>query len=440
MPDSTSRSMVRLRLGSILLATTAVCTPPAVQAAGFALQEQSASGTGLAYAGSGASADDASALFFNPANLSLMKSTQFAIAGHAINLQTDFQDNGSTLPAGGLGALPIGDTQDDAGDLVGLPNLYLAVPVGARLAFGLGVNVPFGLVTEYDDPWIGRFQGIRSELETVNVNPAVSIKITENFAFGAGFNYQYATAELSNAVILGPATEGRALVDVEDEAYGWNAGALVTLPTTTRVGLSYRSKLNYTLEGDTTVTTLGGVPVAAASGPTNVDITFPDSGLLSLVHPLNEGSDIRLDVQWTNWDQVDTISAVNPANGLPRDILQFQFEDSWRAALGVSAKQSEQWTLRGGIAWDQSPVKSDVRTVRLPDSDRWWVSIGARWQPIKPLSVDVGYAHLFVKDASVNIARAQLGSPAPLVTSTVIGDYDSSVDLLSLQLNWSFGG
>jgi long-chain fatty acid transport protein len=129
---------------------------------------------------------------------------------------------------------------------------------------------------------------------------------------------------------------------------------------------------------------------------------------------------------------------VNTMTGVPRDVLRFEFEDSWRAALGAAYKQSEHWTLRTGVAWDQSPVKDEFRTVRLPDSDRWWLSIGARWQPTSTLSVDAGYAHLFIDDADINITRDQLGAPASF-SSTVRGNYDSSVDLVSLQLTWAFG-
>jgi long-chain fatty acid transport protein len=131
------------------------------------------------------------------------------------------------------------------------------------------------------------------------------------------------------------------------------------------------------------------------------------------------------------------VFAVNSNTGVPRDVLRFQFEDAWRVALGAVYNQSQQWTFRGGLAWDESPVQDQFRTVRLPDGDRYWASVGARWKPIDPLAVDVGYAHLFVKDADVNLNRQQLGAPASF-SSTVVGSYDNAVDILSLQLTWAF--
>jgi long-chain fatty acid transport protein len=428
------------RNGHLSLIAATVCSIPALtHAAGFALIEQSGSGIGSAFAGSAASADDASAMFFNPAALSLLGAPQVAAAAHGINLEAKFTDRGSTLPPGGLGLLPAGATRNDAGDFIPTGNVYFAMPFNEKLAFGFGVNAPFGLVTEYDDPWVGRFQGIRTELKTVNANPAVSYRVNDQVALGAGVNYQYASAELSNAVMLAQGVEGRALLDVNDEALGWNAGALFTLPSSARVGLSYRSRLDYSLAGDTTVNTLTGITIPTVSGPTSVDVTFPDSVYISLAQPFGAATEIRADVSWTNWSRVGTLFAVNSQTGVPRDVLQFDFDDAWRVALGAQYRQNDRWTLRGGLAWDQSPVKDDVRTVRLPDSDRYWVSLGARWQPADQLSVDLGYAHLFLEDASLDRTRPQLGVVPPGVfASTVHGDYTSSVDIISAQLTWAF--
>lgn len=413
------------------------CTSAPAYAAGFSLLEQSGSGMGYAYAGAAASADDASAMFFNPASLSLLASPQVAVAAHAINLETKFSDTGSILPPAGLGQLPTGATSDNAGDLLPLPNAYFAWPLSDRLALGFAINAPFGLKTDYVDPWVGRFQGLLSELKTVNANPALSWKVSDTVALGIGVNYQYADAELTNAVMLGPATEGRAGIDVDDDAWGWNAGVIFTLPGATRIGLSYRSRLDYSLSGDTTVTTLGGLPIAAASGPTSVDIRFPDSASLSVVQPIRGGLDIRADVSWTNWSEVGTIVAVNSDTGVPRDVLHFGFEDSMRYALGFSYDQSERWTFRAGAAFDESPVTDEVRTVRLPDTDRWWLSAGARWKPNPNLLVDAGYTHIFVDDADIAITREQTGAP-PSFSSRVVGGYDSSVDILSVQVTWAF--
>ena len=428
--------MNRYFTSSALMLGTALCVSPLAHAAGFSLLEQTGSGVGTSYAGAAASPDDASVMFFNPAGLALLPSRQVAVAAHGIDLETKFHDKGSTLPLAGLGALPTGATHDDAGDIIPLGNAYLAWPFSDRMAFGFAVNTPFGLKTEYEDPWIGRFQGIKSELTTVNANPAVALKLNDMVSLGFGANYQHAHAELTNAVMLAPATEGRARVDVSDDTWGWNAGAIFTLPSTTRIGVSYRSQMTYSLTGDTNVSTVSGLPITAASGPTKIGITFPDSASLSVAQPLNDALELRADASWMNWSKVDTVYATNTITGTPRDILHFGFRDTTRLSLGVDYKYSEQWSFRGGTAWDQSPVTNDVRTVRLPDNDRWWLSVGTRWRPTQNLMLDASYAHLFVRDTSIALTRAQTGAPASF-SSTVLGDYDNSVNILSLQLTWA---
>jgi long-chain fatty acid transport protein len=376
-------------------------------------------------------------MFFNPAGLALLGKPEVTVAAHAIDLETKFHDTGSRLPLAGLGALPTGSTHDDAGDVIALGNAYLAWPLKDSVAFGLAVNTPFGLKTEYDDPWIGRFQGIKSELTTINVNPAIAVKLSDRVSLGFGANYQHAHAELTNAVMLGPATEGRARLDVDDDTWGWNWGGIFTLPSTTRIGVSYRSQMTFSLTGDTKVSTLTGLPIAAASGPTKVGITFPDSANLSVVQPLNEAFELRADASWMNWSKVGTVYATNTTTGAPRDVLHFGFKDTARIALGVDYKRSEQWSFRAGTAWDQSPVTDEVRTVRLPDNDRWWLSVGTRWHPTPNLMLDAAYAHLFISNTDIALTREQTGAPASFA-STVVGGYDNSVNIVSLQATWAF--
>ncbi|HZP86442.1 MAG TPA: outer membrane protein transport protein [Burkholderiales bacterium] len=407
-------------------------------AAGFALIEQNGSGMGNAFAGAAAVAEDASTIFFNPAGMAMIPSAQVVVAGHAINFKADFSDAGSSLPlaAQAIGR-PKGKLHDDAGDLFLIPNLYFVLPINERIAVGLGLNAPFALKTEYEDLWVGRFQGIKTELKTINVNPALSLKVNERIMLGVGIDYQMADATLTNAVILPGPNEGRAKLEVDDSSWGWNAGALFKLGDDMRVGVSYRSAIKYTLDGDIKVSFLNGVPVAPASGGTKVDITFPDSASLSVVQSYGPQWDLLGDVTWTHWSRIGTINAVNTTTGALRDVLRFNFNDTWRISFGANYRPNSQWTIRGGIAWDQSPVDKEDRTVRLPDQDRYWVAVGVKWMPMPKLGVDLGYAHLFVPDADINLTRNQVGGTVA-TASTVRGSYEGGIDILSLQLTYSF--
>lgn len=439
MQEKYQRNLIALAVASTLGGASTL-----VSAAGFALIEQSASGMGNAFAGAAATAEDASTVFYNPAGMSRLEGTQITVGGHLIDLSAKFSNSGSSKPAA-IVTNPLGGNGGDAGGIAVIPNLYFVMPIGDRLNFGVGVNAPFGLKTEYDDDWAGRFQGIKSDLMAINVNPALSFKVNEVFSVGVGVNYQRLKAELTNAVVLGANTEGRAKLEADDDAWGWNAGVLFQPTSSTKIGASYRSKLDYKLDGTTTVTFLNGAPVSAVSGPTTADVTLPDSFSLSLAQKLNDQWEFLADATFTRWSEINRINIVNSTNGTLRDSLVLDFDNTWRYSIGVNYKLNDGWTLKGGLALDQTPVKgATTRSVRLPDNDRTWVSLGAAMKIMQNGRLDMGYSHLFIKDADINITRSQqlpgqtVPTPQPGTASTVAGSYTGSVDIFSIQYTISF--
>ena len=422
---------------ALAVASTLGGAPTLASAAGFALIEQSASGMGNAFAGAAATAEDASTVFYNPAGMSQLKQPQVVVSGHAISLSAKFSGSATNpgLLGGGTGS---GGNGGDAGGVSFVPNAYFVMPIGEKFNFGVGVNAPFGLKTEYDDNWVGRFQGIKSDLKAINVNPSLSYKLSDSFAVGIGLNYQKLDAELTNAVLLGPGTEGRAKLKADDDGWGWNAGVLFNLTPATKIGASYRSQIKYNLTGTTTVTTAAGAVVPPAGGPTNADITLPDMFSLSVSHQLSEDWEILGDITYTKWSKIKTVNVVNSTTGANRDVLTLNFDDSYRVSIGANYKYSESLTLKGGIAYDQSPVQDQSRTVRLPDNDRTWLAVGAKYKVTKNAAIDAGYAHLFIKNAPINNTRGQLGLPAGFGNTTVTGSYKGSVDILSVQYTQSF--
>ena len=432
-------NLIALAVASILGGASTLAS-----AAGFALIEQSASGMGNAFAGAAATAEDASTVFYNPAGMSRLEGSQITVGGHLIDLSAKFSNSGSSKPAA-IVTNPLGGNGGDAGGIAVVPNFYFVMPIGDRLNFGVGVNAPFGLKTEYDDNWAGRFQGIKSELMTINVNPALSFKVNDVFSVGVGANYQRLKAELTNAVVLGANTEGRAKLEADDDAWGWNAGVLFQPASSTKIGASYRSKLNYKLDGTTTVTTATGAVVAPASGPTTAAVTLPDSFSLSLAQKLNDQWEFLADATYTKWSEINRINIVDSTNGTLRDSLVLDFDNTWRYSIGANYKLNDGWTLKGGVAYDQSPVKgATTRSVRLPDNDRTWLSLGASMKILNSGKLDFGYSHLFIKDADINFTRSQQApgqttpTPAPGTASTVLGTYTGSVDIFSVQYSLSF--
>ena len=406
-------------------------------AAGFALIEQSGSGMGNAYAGAAATAEDASTVFFNPAGMSKLQGMQFTAGGHLIDLNAKFSNTGSSKPPA-IVTNPLGGNGGDAGDLAIVPNFYFVMPIGDQLHFGVGVGAPFGLKTEYEDTWAGRFQGIKSDLKTININPSIAFKVSEMFSVGAGINLQRIEADLTNAIVAGGNDEGRAKLEADDDSWGWNVGVLIEPVAGTRIGASYRSVVDYTLDGTASATNAAGASIA--NNPVNADVTLPDTFSLSIAQSLSEKWEILGDMSFTRWSEINTIDVVNTNNGTLVDRLVLDFDDSWRYSVGVNYKLDEGWKLKAGVAFDETPVKSaSSRTVRLPDSDRTWLSLGAQVKIKQTGRLDFGYSHLFLKDAEIDNTRTQVGFPAPAAaTSRVQGTYEGSVDIFSVTYSMAF--
>jgi long-chain fatty acid transport protein len=415
------------------LAASLGALPGVAAAAGFALLEQNASGLGNAFAGTAAVAEDASTIFFNPAGMTLLPGAQVVLGGSGIYVNSEFDGDGSaTPPFTALGT----ETGGNLGGWALVPAAYFSLPIGERLAIGVGVGAPFGLKTEYEDDWLGRYQGIKSELKTINVNPSIAFKLTDAIHLGAGVNWQQADAELTNAVFAGLLGEGETKLEADDDAWGWNVGALFVVGPDMRIGLSYRSSLDYTLEGDVTAEASG---VTVADFDAEADIEFPDSFILSVTQMFGDKWQLLGDVQYTHWSTIGEVDVVNQDTNVTADTLVFDFDNAWRIALGVRYFMNERWTLKFGAAWDESPVNEDNRTVRLPDADRYWLSVGAKYRFAKGGAIDLGYSHLFGASAEIDQTRA-LGLNAPLsaLSTTVDGEYDNSVDIIGVQLTWTF--
>lgn len=389
-------------------------------ASGFALTEQNGDGLGNAYAGQAASAQDASTIFFNPAGMTLLPDRQMVVGLNAIRPTIKFS-GGATIS--GLG--PVSGSQGgDAGswDLTG--NAYYAWRATPNLSLGVGLGSPFGLKTDYSPDWVGRFQAVKSELQTVALNPAIAWRVNDRLSLGAGVSVEWIDAELSNKIFISTSAEPLATVKGSDTSLGYNLGALWQLSSATRLGLAYRSKIHHRLEGTLTVES----PLSGLNGPAQAEITLPDTASLSLFHRLNAQWDLLADVTWTGWSSFKTL-AVTYASGAPISSTAEDWRDTWRYSLGANYHWSPALTLRLGAAYDQAPVSDAHRTPRIPDNNRTWAAAGMQYRFSAADAVDVGYAHLFVKNTS--IASSAGGT---LLT----GSYSNAVDILSVQYTHNF--
>jgi long-chain fatty acid transport protein len=473
MQRFTGRARIAAALGGMAIAVSGGMA----SGAGFALQENSGSAIGNAFAGGAASAEDASTLWSNPAGMSRLGSPQVAMAVHLITPSFKFQNDGS-VPAA---FQPLGGTGGDAGSVNVVPNLYVTVPIDRRWRVGVGINAPFGLVTEYDDNWIGRFQAVKSDIKTINVNPSVSWRVNDTLAVGAGVSWQRIDAELTSRVnysaalaqaagqaaagglipaslvpqIVGltPGLESQAKVEGDDSAWTWNVGFLWDVTPQTRIGGQYRSSIKYNIAANVDFCSPGScsplpalpaqiAPVVGllaanvngvlANGGVRADIELPDIANLSIFHRLDDRWDLMADVQYTRWSVFKELRFVRTTGALLSNTPE-NFEDAWRFSVGATYHWTDAWSFRGGLAYDQSPVTDVDRTPRLPDADRYWIAIGAQYRFNRNLALDAGFVYLPMKTPDI-----QQNAGSTPANALIKGNYDASVTILSAQVTYSF--
>ena len=420
--DDLSTQLRAYVMHKIILSFVIFTTPIAAQAAGFALAEQSGSGLGNAFAGAAASTEDASTIYFNPAGMTYIQGTQLVGALHMIKPNVDFS---GTISATGHTA---GGNGGDAGNLAFIPNFYYKTDLTDNIKFGLGVNAPFGLKTEYDPSWMGRFQAIKSELKTVNINPALAYRVNDQLSLGAGISAMWAQAELTRAVNRGADLKPETTVKIKgnDWGIGFNLGAIYQATTDTRIGVAYRSSIHQNLSGESS-----SPLVTALNTNVKAGLTLPENFSVSAFSRLNDQWDLLGDVTWTRWSRFKELR-IDFANAVPDAVTAENWTNTLRYSVGANYHYSDTLKLRGGLAYDQEAINDQFRTARIPGNDRKWLSLGAGWLLNPNSRIDVGYSHLFISSASIADKQTAAGN------GNLIGSYDGSVDILSMQYTHSF--
>lgn len=444
----TSSRKIKSKL--ILGVLAAYAIPGGVQASGFALIENSASGQGNAYAGAAAHTNDASAVFFNPAGMMRLEDDQLMLAGHYIVPDSSFENDGSSNAASiGGGALNGGD--DDGGFDALVPNLYWVTSIDESTKFGLGVTAPFGLAIKYEDDWVGRYHAVESDLKTLNFNPSMGYRVNDQLSIGGGIDIMLADVTLSSAVdfaaILGqtPGSDdgfGELTGDnLDDPGFGYNFGLQYAISSETILGVAYRSEIDLSVEGDADFSVPTSAALLVATGRfidtgLEADITLPASFSFSLSHRVDKFTYLA-DVTWTGWSSFDELRVKFDNDNQPDSVTTEDWDDTLRYSIGFDYQYAPDMVLRAGIAFDETPVPSaERRTPRLPGNDRTWLSFGLSYVMDETLSLDVGYSHLFIDDAEVNNELESEASDN--VKATLAGSYDATVDILSVQLNWKY--
>jgi long-chain fatty acid transport protein len=410
-------------------------------AAGFALIEQSVPGMGTAYAGAAATADSVDTLYFNPAGMTRLPGTRSGAAVHLVRPKTEFNNEDTRF----ITMVPIqGGDGGDAGGPAAVSHFYLTHQLGDATWLGLAVNAPFGLKTEYDGDWIGRYHAIKSEVETVNINPSIGVRVNDQLSIAAGASAMYLQGEFTNAIDFGllvdPALagtlDGKSKIKGDSWGWGFNLGVLFEPSEGTRIGVHFRSEVSQEIGGDAKFEQVPKPLQPVFSGTdVTVDVDLPASVSLSGFHQLSAQWAIVGDYTWTDWSSIPELR-FKFDNSLPDSVTSFDWRDTSRVSLGgIYTPQGSVWSYRFGVAYDESPVRgAKSRSARLPDNDRIWVGIGAGLRPSEKLQVDVGYAHVFIDDAKIR--KTADGEDA--ARGALNGSYEASVDILSIAARYQF--
>lgn len=403
-------------------------------ASGFALIEQNASGMGNAYAGQAAAAENASTIFFNPAGMTRLPGKQVSGVLSIIRPKAEFTDNGGSRSAAGVAEPAGGNNGGDAGDWNYIPSGYFSWQLTPKFWAGVAVTVPFGLGTSYDPNWIGRFQSQKTKLLTYDLNPSVAYQINDNVSVGGGISFQRLKLQLDRT--FQGVTENPQTISLADNAYGWNLGAMFNLGPATRIGVAYRSALNYDLTGGVTIT---GAPFSG-NGTAKASLSLPDNLSAAISHQLTDKWQLLSDITWTRWSKIQTVplmltSAVGLLPAGSTEPLDLNFKDAYRFGLGANYRWTDNFMLKLGISYDKTPVPdAPHRFAFLPDSNRTALAFGAKHQLSKAGTLDVGYTHLFLSDGGA-LRNRGVGVGQQGIVS---GSYAVSVNMVALQYTHAF--
>lgn len=378
----------------MLAAVSALCLASSQSfAAGYQLNEYSMTGLGRAFAGAGVVGDDYSALAYNPAGMVLNQTSgvQGGLTVAHLNAKVRGTENGKYAK-----------TKMNIG--VALPHAFGQYKINDRLTAGFGVYAPFGLRTRYSKQSFVAEAGVRSELEVIDLAPAVAYRVTDKLSLGASVIARYIHGRMSNNL---PARIGGGYSDFDLDGWtaAWSIGAMYEFTPNTRLGVSYKGKSMQTVKGDHKVS---GSPVAMlnqnlTNGEASPDL--PASVLVSGFHKLNDKWGLSASVRYTDWkESFQEFSLISPDAIIlaptGKKTVDEKWRETWTISFGADYYLNENWTLRAGVAYDQSPVRNKYhRTIRIPDSNRTWVSVGASYKT-QNWQFDAGYAHLFMKNGT----------------------------------------
>lgn len=455
------------RLGSqaslAVAVAVALAVPLRAEAGSFQLPTDNAAGWARANAGGSLFANDPTAVYNNPAAMAFFNGPVLQVTGTGIRPSAKFEGQFRDVQ----GTPVRGDNPDGFGKFIPFPNMAFAAPINDRLVIGGSVTVPYGLVSEYNPTWQGRYFGTKTSVQSIAVSLSVGFKINDQFSLGAGIVGQRTKAQLNTvldttgtAVALfgsqgaaspyGPAqgADEQLNVNLKKTAVGYFVGFEAKPSAADSIGLSYHSRINQTLGGNYDIyggatgkaLIVGGPLLAPTAGLPNLDpnggsanavFNLPAFASLDWVHEFSDRLSVAGSIKWTQWATFENLTLTS--NGKTLVSLPEKYTNSWAYGIGGDYKLNQQWTLRAGVGYDETPTNIISRDPRIPDGSRRLLGFGVGYQATDHVGIDFGYQHQFVSDA-----RVKQTNPLALGLGSMDGKFKDHGDVLSFTGTYKF--
>ncbi|HEY4583773.1 MAG TPA: outer membrane protein transport protein [Lysobacter sp.] len=445
-----------MRVTALALGIAGALTLGNAQASGFQLKENSVKSLGSAFSGGAVSEGDSSVVVNNPAQMTTLDGTTVKVDVSAISINAEFEGTGYDVTGRPLG----GGNGGNAGGVTPVPAFSVVHKFDNGAAVGAMVSAPFGLKTEYDQGWMGRYYAQTSDVKIVDLTLSGAIDLVpERLSVGLGLIYSRADVTLSKAVDFGTAlyanpltrplpfarpqaADGMAEVNGADNGVGYILGATLRPTDRLSIGLSHRSEIDYDLRGTADWTVPANVrgvfdanPATAArfkDGVAGAKLTTPSVTTVSVSYRVTDAFKLMTTYSETGWSSLPEVR-IDFANPDADSVERFDWSDTRFMALGGEWKFNDAWTFRAGYAYDETPTTYAHRTPRLPDEDRKWFSVGASWQFSDALRFDLGYTRIKPDTPQIGII-----TPTAEGGQRLFGKYESSVDILGVAAAYSF--
>ncbi|TYK56096.1 outer membrane protein transport protein [Pseudomonas synxantha] len=461
-------------------------TAPA-QAGGFSTPTYGAPGWGRAFGGGSLFKNDPSSAYNNPAAMAFVDQSvvqqtvdyarvKIKYSGQAYDYTGNPVSNTAVMPDGSFDPSTAALNNNDGGQggfTAWLPTGFLVIPIGDRFAFGLSQVVPQGMRTTWNENSKFRDFAVDTKIETVGLTGSLSFKVRDDFSIGGGLIVQrsqgfvsqnvdlFSAASVSPGLGNGafPAGVGTALmrVKVDNISTGWFTGVVWKPTDRDSLGLNYHAKIKNKLTGkysvradalnnglmtDDTIfgngktlveTAYPGLTLYPGGAHASTQLDIPATAALDWVHQFNDRWTLGVSAMWTQWSSFKDLTLKSQGSTIVA--IPYNYKDAWMYSVGGDFKATDELTLRAGVAYDQTPTRNSTRDPRIPDGDRYFLSLGAGYdiKAVPGLTLDAAYSHQFVEKVNIKTQNVdRLGG------GRLDGKAESSGDIVSLSATYKF--